>query len=84
MRGGRAMTDRQDFVMVAIAVCVAGYIALTLDYVAHQSLGFSSAHIRAAATGTAIVMASLLAIEHFGKKLRQARQRNEGDRLDGQ
>ena len=49
MRGGRAMTDRQDFVMVAIAVCVAGYIALTLDYVAHQSLGFSSAHIRAAA-----------------------------------
>lgn len=78
------MTDRQDFVMVAIAVCVAGYIALAVDYVAHQSLGFSSAHIRAAATGTAIVVASLLAIEYFGKKLRRARRQSESDRLDGQ
>jgi uncharacterized membrane protein len=78
------MTDRQDFVMVAIAVCVAGYIALAADYVAHQSLGFSSAHIRAAATGTAIVVASLLAIDYFGKKLRRARQQNKSDRLDRQ
>jgi hypothetical protein len=84
MRGGLAMTDRQDFVMGAMAVCVAGYIALAVDYFAHQGLGFSSVHIREAATGTAVVMASLLAIEHFGKKLRRVRQENESDRLDGQ
>jgi hypothetical protein len=78
------MTDRQDFVMIAMAVCVAGYIALAVDYVAHHDLGFSSAHIREAATGTAIVVAALLAIDHFGKKLRRARQESERHRRDGQ
>ena len=78
------MSDRQDPVAIAMAVCIAGYIALAADYVAHQSLGFSSADIRAAATGTAIFVASLLAIDHFGRKLRGARQQSESDRLDGQ
>jgi hypothetical protein len=78
------MTDRQDFVMIAMAVCVAGYIALAVDYFAHHGLGFSSVHIGEAATGTAIVVAWLLAIDHFGKKLRRARHESESDRLDGQ
>jgi hypothetical protein len=78
------MTDRRDPVVIAMAVCVAGYIALAADYVAHQSLGFSSGDIRAAATGTAIVVASLLAIDHFGRKLRSVRQQSESDRLDDQ
>jgi hypothetical protein len=78
------MTDRRDPVVIAMAVCVAGYIALAIDYVAHQGLGFSSAHIGAAATGTAVIVASVLAVDHFGRKLRGARQSSEGDRLDGQ
>jgi hypothetical protein len=78
------MTDRRDPVVIAMAVCVAGYIALAADYVAHHSLGFASADIRAAATGTAIIVASLLAIDHFGRKLRGVRQQSKRDRLDGQ
>jgi uncharacterized transporter YbjL len=78
------MTDKQDIVAIAMAVCIAAYIALAVDYVAHHDLGVPNALIRGAATGTAILVASLLAIDHFGKKLRRARQKTERDRLDRQ
>jgi hypothetical protein len=39
------MENRFDFITGVVAVCVAGYAAVMLDYVAHDDLGFSSAQI---------------------------------------
>jgi len=63
------MKNRFDFVTLATALCVAGYVAIMLDYVAHVDLGFSRAQIRNAAVLTAIVMAMLMAIDFLGKRL---------------
>ena len=39
------MENRFDFITGVVAVCVAGYATVMLDYVAHDDLGFSSAQI---------------------------------------
>lgn len=66
------MKSRFDLVAIANALCVAGYAAISIGYVAHYSLGFSREEIRRGATIVAIIIAALLAIEFFGKKLRKA------------
>jgi hypothetical protein len=73
------MTSRSNFSIVCVAICVAGYIAGTLGSIAHDHLGFSTEHIRDVAVASATVIASLLAIDHFGKKFRKER----GDHIDG-
>ena len=59
---------------IVTAVCVAGYAALTLGYVAHYDFGFSRTEIRDSATIVAILLAVLVAIDFFGKKLSKAKR----------
>ena len=66
------MKNRIDFVTLVTAVCVAGYVAVMLDYVANVDLGFSREQIRNTAVITAIVMAMLMAIDFLGKRLGKA------------
>jgi hypothetical protein len=65
------MITWSDFLMVIVAIGMAGYIAIAADFVAHDDLGFSREHIRAVATISAAVVASFLAVGYFGKKLRK-------------
>ena len=52
------MKSRVDLETIVVAVCVAGYAALLLGYVAHEDLGFSAAQIR----HVAMISADLLAM----------------------
>jgi hypothetical protein len=52
------MKSRVDLETVVVAVCVAGYAALLLGYVAHENLGFSAVQIR----HMAMISADLLAM----------------------
>jgi hypothetical protein len=54
-----------------MAVCVAAFTALTVEYFAHYELGFSRQEIRTPAVAAAAVIAMLMVIEFFGKKLRK-------------
>ena len=49
------MQDDFDFLTIIVAICVAGYVAIMLDYVAHDELGWSLAQVRQCAIGAAIV-----------------------------
>jgi hypothetical protein len=40
------MEDKFDLPTIIAAVFVAGYVAIMLEYVAHDDLGFSTAQIR--------------------------------------
>lgn len=66
------MDRRFDIVTIANALCVAMYLAITLGYVARHDFGFSRLEIRDGATIVAILIAALLAIDFFGKKLGKA------------
>jgi hypothetical protein len=50
------------------AVGVAAYAAIALGYVARYGLGVSLEAIRGAAMLTAVTLATVIAIEFFGKK----------------
>jgi hypothetical protein len=54
--------------LVANAICVAACFAVGL-----YDLGFSSEQVRDGAVITATIMAALVAIDFFGKKLRKAK-----------
>jgi hypothetical protein len=54
-----------------MATSTASAAALTLAYVAHYGFGFSREEIRIPAMVAASVIALLMAIEFFGKKLRK-------------
>ena len=54
-----------------IATSTASAAALTLAYVAHYGFGFSREEIRTFAVVGAAVVAVLVAVEFFGKKLRK-------------
>ena len=74
------MTDKQDIVAIAMAVCIAAYIALAVDYVAHHDLGVSNALIRGAAIGEIHVERARRAAELRGVAVGEdpgARQRVE-------
>ena len=66
------MKNRIDFVTIVTALCVAGYVAVTLDYIADVDFGFSGAQIRTTAVIAAIVLAMLMAIDFLGKRLSKA------------
>jgi hypothetical protein len=67
------MKSRFDIVTVASAVCVAGYVAITLGYVSVYDLGLSREQVRDGAMIVAILVAALVAIDFFGKRLRKAK-----------
>jgi hypothetical protein len=66
------MENRFDFITGVVAVCVAGYAAVMLDYVAHDVLGFSSAPIGQGAVIAAILLAVPLAINLLSVRANKA------------
>jgi hypothetical protein len=54
-----------------MAVCAAAFTALWLAYIAHYDLGLSRQEIRTPAVAAAVVIATLMVIEFFGKKWRK-------------
>jgi hypothetical protein len=62
------MQDRLDFETIVVAICVAGYAALMLGYVAHDDLGFSSAQIRSVAMIAALLMALAVTMDSLRAK----------------
>jgi hypothetical protein len=69
----RKMESRFDMVTIASAVCVAGYVAIALGYVSIYDLGLSREQVRDGAMIVAILVAALVAIDFFGKRLRKAK-----------
>lgn len=59
-------------VAITNAVFVAAYVAITLGYVALYDLGFSGEEVRHAAMIAAILIAAMVAVDFFGKKLGKA------------
>jgi len=57
------METKPDIAAMVIGVCVAGYAALAIRYVAQQDLGFSLQHIRGTAIAIATPLAALLAAD---------------------
>ena len=62
----RNMENRIDCVTIAAAVCIAGYVAITLGYVALYDFGLSREAVRSGATIAAILIGAAVAIEFFG------------------
>jgi hypothetical protein len=56
-----------------MSVVTAAFTALWLAYIAHYDFGLSRQEIRAPAIVGAFVIAVLVAVEFFGKKLRKAK-----------
>ena len=67
------MESRFDIVTIAIAVGVAAYVAIAMDYAARYELGFSLQEIRSAAVLIAVAIGSLIAIDFFGTTLGKAK-----------
>jgi len=62
------MESRFDIIAIINAVCVAGYIAIALGSVALY-LGLSGEAVRGGAMTVAILIAALIAVDFYGKKL---------------
>lgn len=60
------MENKPDIAAIIIGVCVAGYAALAIRYVAQHDLGFSLQHIRGAAIAVAAGLATLVAVDFLG------------------
>jgi hypothetical protein len=67
------MESRFDLVTITTAVCVAGYVALMLRYVALYDFGLSCGEVRRGATVVAILIAARVAVDFFGKRLDKAK-----------
>ena len=67
------MESRPDIVTITSAVGVAAYVAIAAGHVAHYNLGFSLQGVRSGAVVIAVVIAALLVIDFFGKKLGKAK-----------
>jgi hypothetical protein len=65
------MESRFDMVTIANAACVAVYVTITLGYVALYDLGLSREAVRSGAMIAAILLAAMVAVDFFGKKLRK-------------
>jgi drug/metabolite transporter (DMT)-like permease len=62
------MESRFDIIAVVNAVCVAAYLAITLGYVALY-FGLPGEEVRGVAMILAILIAALIAVDFYGKKL---------------
>jgi hypothetical protein len=67
------MEHKLDIVTIAVAISVAAYVAIAMDYVALYDLGWSIQQIRSLALSMAIPTAALIAVEFFGEKLRKSK-----------
>jgi hypothetical protein len=56
------MNRRFDIAIIAGAACVAGYVAITIGYVALHDLGLSCEQVRGCAMTAAIFIAALVAV----------------------
>ena len=60
-------------VAITNAVFLAAYVAIALGYVALYDLGLSGEGVRRAAMIAAILIAAMVAVDFFGKKLGKAK-----------
>jgi hypothetical protein len=67
-----------------MSVIAAAFAALSLAYIAHYDFGLSREEIRTPAAGAAAVIAMLMAVEFFGKRLRKPSDRCEGVSVRGE
>ncbi len=67
------MESSFNILAIAHAVCVAAYVAITPGYVALYNLGLSGEEVRGATMIIAILIATIVAVDFFGKKLRKAK-----------
>jgi len=65
------MESRFDIIAIVNAVCVAGYLAITLGYAALY-LGLPGEEVRGVAMILAILIAAIIAVDFYGKKLRNS------------
>ncbi|MCP3469754.1 hypothetical protein NLM33_05345 [Bradyrhizobium sp. CCGUVB1N3] len=63
------MQDEFDFISIIVAVWVAGYVAIMLDYLAQAELGWSLAQLRGWACLTAVLIALVTLAGTLGRKL---------------
>jgi hypothetical protein len=66
------MKSKFDFAIAASVVCMAGYAAIALTCTAYY-LGLSPLEIRTTAVSVAVILALLIAIDFFGKRLGKAK-----------
>jgi hypothetical protein len=64
----RGMESRFDIIAIVNALCVAAYLAITLGYLA-LCLGLPGEEVRGVAMILAILIAALIAVGFYGKKL---------------
>jgi hypothetical protein len=68
----RRMEKAVDSVIAFLmSVVTAAFTALSLAYIAHYNFGLSRQEIRTSALAAAAIIAMLMAVEFFGKKLRK-------------
>jgi hypothetical protein len=67
------METRFDLVIIASAICVAGYVAIAIGYLALHNFGLSCDLASCVAMLAAILIAATLAMNHFGKRLRNTK-----------
>ena len=67
------MENKPDIVTMAVAVSVAAYVAIAMDYVALYDLGLSIQQIRGLALSIAVATAAPIAVDFLGKRLRKAK-----------
>jgi hypothetical protein len=67
------MKHELDVVTKISAGFVAAYVAIAINYVARYDFGFSAQQIRGAALVLAVIIAALIGIDFFGKKLGKAK-----------
>jgi hypothetical protein len=67
------MENRIKLVMISTAIAMAGHVAIGLGYVTLYYLGLSREVVFSGATIAAILIAALLAIEFYGRKLGKAK-----------
>jgi hypothetical protein len=66
------MKTEYDFAIAASVACIAGYAAIALACTAYY-LGLSPLEIRTTAVSVAVILAVLIAIDFFGKRLGKAK-----------
>jgi ethanolamine transporter EutH len=64
---------RDKVIIIMMATSTATAVALSLGYIAHYDFGLSREEIRTPALVGAGIIAVLVAVEFFGKKLRKAK-----------
>lgn len=67
------MESSFNILTIVHAVCVAAYVAITLGYVALYNLGLSGEDVRGAAMIIAVLIAAVVAMDFFSKKVRKAK-----------